>query len=204
MVIDNAGNRTASQKITEVTNTAPVVASMTCKTKSTSSITITANATDVDAGDKLTYVLYVGTSETNLDKVSTPVTDATPGQNVDLIVSGLSQYTTYYYKVVVTDLQNASDEMASSEQSANKTIRTFCPGTGSTCTGPFTQPCPNCGGAGDTGYHDTECPKCGGSGDGGNGKLCTRCGGNGFLRDYYDCKKCNGSRNCIFYLFTWV
>ncbi len=131
VVTDNAGNEKTSSNITQKTlldNTAPVISSTSFSSKTTSSITIRATATDAD-NDRITYKLYTSTSSSSgfTQKAST---SAASGTQVTLTASGLSQYTTYYYYVEASDGYETKKGSTSS-------VRTYCPGTGLTCNGPF-------------------------------------------------------------------
>ena len=145
VVTDNAGNDVESDSITEKTpidNVAPVISNTGVNTKTTNSITINATATDADK-DNITYKLFTSTSNTSgfTQKAST---SSTSGTQVTLTASGLSQYTTYYYYV------EASDGKATTKGTTSS-VRTYCPGTGLTCDGPFTT--------------TTECSTCQGTGE---------------------------------------
>ena len=141
---DNAGNDVESSNITQktpVANQAPVISSTGVNTKTTNSITINATATDAD-NDNITYKLYTSTSSSSgfTQKAST---SSTSGTQVTLTASGLSQYTTYYYYVEASDGSLVSN-------SSTASVRTYCPGTGLTCNGPFTKQvtCTTCDGQG--------------------------------------------------------
>lgn len=131
--IDKAGNETIGQVSaqTEVANQAPTDLRVSYNTKSTNSITINAKANDAD-GNQLTYTLYTATSENGNYTAKVNQTAAANTQ-VSLQATGLSQYTTYYYYVTV------SDGIASAVTSTKSNVRTYCSGTGYTCSGPFTE-----------------------------------------------------------------
>ena len=186
-VYDVAGNKTTTGTINAITNTAPTMGTVTFNSKTTNSITVRATATDRD-GDNLTYTLYVSTS---LNGSYTPNGTATgaSGSAVTLTATGLSQYTTYYYYVHVTDT------IATAQSSKGQNVRTYCPGTGLTCTteacsGTQITTCTTCDGNGEVserctdGYVDT-CSRCDGSGetssrcDGGSSERCSTCRGSG-------------------------
>ena len=137
---DNAGNDVESSNITQktpVANQAPVISSTGVNTKTTNSITINETATDAD-NDNITYKLYTSTSSSSgfTQKAST---SSTSGTQVTLTASGLSQYTTYYYYIEAFDGKSTT-------KGATASVKTYCPGTGLTCNGPFTttQSCPSC------------------------------------------------------------
>ena len=168
--IDKAGNETIGQVSaqTEVANQAPTDLSVSYNTKSTDSITINAKANDVN-GNQLTYTLYTATSANGSYTAKASQTAAANTQ-VSLKATGLSQYTTYYYYVTTSDGKETV-------RSSTSSVRTYCPGTGLTCNGPFStsSTCTNCDGNGksldgshyiypvsysDTG-RDTYCDCCG-------------------------------------------
>lgn len=168
--IDKAGNETIGQVSaqTEVANQAPTDLSVSYNTKSTNSITINAKANDVN-GNQLTYTLYTATSANGSYTAKASQTAAANTQ-VSLKATGLSQYTTYYYYVTTSDGKETV-------RSSTSSVRTYCPGTGLTCNGPFStsSTCTNCDGNGksldgshyiypvsysDTG-RDTYCDCCG-------------------------------------------
>ena len=122
-------------------DTGPSVPTVTFVSKTTDSITVQANATNTNE-DSLTYTLYISTSPSeNYTEAATAAGNS--GSNVNLTASGLSQYTTYYYYVTVTD-------QISDNQSTTYNQRTYCPGTGhttSSCPGTTTTTvnCNRCG-----------------------------------------------------------
>ena len=135
-VTDKAGNQATSNatQTTQTANSGPVLASVTLNSKTTSSITIAARATDAD-GDNLTYMLYTGTSSSSLSLAGISSSIA-QGTQTTLSKSSLSSYTDYYYRIDVTDGK------ATTQGSVNS-VRTYCPG-GSTTT----VSCGTCGGDG--------------------------------------------------------
>ena len=144
IAFDKAGKQTPSSVITQTTklaNVAPSVPTVTFNSKTTNSINISAKATDND-GDNLTYKLYVSTAQ-NSGFTEKATSSATSETQVTLQATGLSQYTTYYYYVTVTDGKET-------ETSTTSYQKTYCPGTGLTCNGPFstTTTCSKCNGAG--------------------------------------------------------
>lgn len=95
----------------------------------TSSITITANAQATQGTPQsLTYKLYICTEESGTYTNSYTSSATAPGTDVTLPASGLNSYQYYYWYVVVTDGNGAS------KTSDKQRTRTFCPGTGLTCT----------------------------------------------------------------------
>ena len=111
----------------------------TAKTNTNDTIIVTAMATDADVNDTLTYTLWYGTSA---DSITTKGVSSAPtkqGTSVMLTQAGLSNDTTYYFKVVVSD---TLDEKESVEIS----VKTMCRGTH--CSGGwYTYPtCSNCNG----------------------------------------------------------
>ena len=176
-VTDNAGNaKEASTTIkTGVSNVAPKVASVAYSTKTTNSLTIKATATDANSSDKLTYELYTSTSQSSGFTKKATLSNQTPGKEVSLTATGLTQYTYYYYYVKV------SDGKASAQSATQTRVRTYCPGNtshcrgGERCSGGTECTPPRCT---DGYYYD--CPTCSGSGTV-NGSRCSRCNGNGYL-----------------------
>ena len=133
IVTDNAGRTSTSSIVTQntvVANTAPSKAQVSYNTKGTNYIKVNAKSEDMD-GDKLTYTLRYGTDQNNLN-YSTDLTNQE--QNVQVSIqtpTNLSQYTYYYWRVDV------SDGKATTEGDIQTQVRTYCPGTGYTCNGPF-------------------------------------------------------------------
>ena len=137
---DRAGN-TSEKAVASQTNNnaAPEILDVWVESKDTDRIEIGAKAKDID-GDNLTYFLYVGTEEDNLKQVdiSAGIT-AEISQSTGTTVTNLAltQYTTYYYRVDVTD------QKVTTEGEVNY-VRTYCPSTALSCDG--THPCSNCEG----------------------------------------------------------
>ena len=174
IVTDKAGktsNKTATQK-TVTANVAPVIATAAYNSKTTNSITITAKATDAN-GDNLTYTLYTSTSQ-NGSYTQKATTSASQNATVTLSATSLSNYTTYWWYVEVSDGEATA---TSNKQST----RTYCPGTGLTCTttycpGTQTKTCTTCNGNKTVTKTCTEgatttCPACEG-----NIVICSYCG----------------------------
>ena len=166
IITDNAGNKTASQKITEVTNTAPVFAYEPigkAVTETNDKMTIEVMATDTDVDDILTYTLWWGTSETNLSKTNL-TQEARQGSTVTFTQTGLSNDTRYYFKVSV------NDSMCEDVLSSSSNQRTWC--KGSYCSGGS--------------YSYPTCTSCNGN----KTVNCSTCRGNKTVT----CTSCNGSR----------
>ncbi len=131
IVTDEGGRRSTSSTVaqnTVVANTAPSKAQVSFNTKGTNYIKVNAKSEDID-GDKLTYTLRYGTSSSNLN-LSKELTNQT--QNVQVAIqtlSNLSQYTYYYWRVDVTD-----EKGVTTEGDVQARVRTYCPGTGYTCS----------------------------------------------------------------------
>ncbi len=134
--VDKAGNVRTGTGITATTlvaNTPPTKAVVSFSSKGTNYIKVNAKSEDAD-GDNLTYKIYVGTSSTDLS-YSNELTNQI--QNVQVSIqtpSNLSQYTYYYWRVDV------SDGKATTQGDIQTQVRTYCPGTGLTCNGPFSSP----------------------------------------------------------------
>ena len=175
---------------TGTSNTAPVFVTNELQTRGTNSLAITAKATDAE-GDNLTYELYiVGKSEVQATATATQNTAVT------LTATGLAQYTTYTWYITAKDATLSTD---SDQQSA----RTYCPGTGLTCTTKVCEGlCGYCDGSG-------ICPGCSESWDRSsiypsiNGEYCKVCGRKFTSGDYvfkcwncsfgkYTCEDCKG------------
>ena len=140
IITDNAGNKAASQKITVVTNTAPVVGNVTVArvANSTSNLTITATAEDAD-GDSLTYTLLRGDTADNISEIALTPTSIS-GNTVIFTDTGLTMAKTYYYKV------KASDGKESSASANYGSERTYCLGSSCSGTRQVWQNCSLCGG----------------------------------------------------------
>ena len=154
---DKAGNKveTISQGVTVVLpNAAPTTPTVNFSSKTTNSITVTANATDPN-NDKLTYKLYVSTSQSSGFSQAATTSAIASGSTVTLTASSLSQYTNYYYYVTVTDGE------LTTTSSTSRAVRTYCPGNTYYCKGGSSTTdwvtCPTCSGGG-TKY---ECLSCG-------------------------------------------
>lgn len=212
---DNAGNSRQSNTIEVTTNLAPNTPTVSFSSKTTDSISVTATATDENDGQSLTYTLYTSTSE-NGTYTNKGSQTATEGTAVSLTASGLSQYTTYYYYVDVSDgIANTASSKAN--------VRTYCSGRTHSCTpkycsGGGRRKCSKCGGSGrvkctgtPTVYRSVRvtcscgntnaahtyyrCPKCGTTGDGGiNCSACGRYdpGTNNHASATIDCSSCSG------------
>jgi len=101
-------------------NNAPMFVKNRLQDRQTNSLTIVTRATDAD-GDNLTYELYLkGNSAVQATK--------TASQNIDVTftITGLSEYTTYTWYIIVSD-------GSLSAESSDASARTYCSGTGFTC-----------------------------------------------------------------------
>ena len=163
IVTDAAGNSTMPDANTTITSTSTILNTAPTFTKqatgtpvanTNSQITVTATATDPDEGDTLTYTLYWGTSSSNLTNSGMTQT-GTSGQQVSFTKTGLSNYTTYYFRIDVSDNKETTIGSYSSEH-------TLCEST--KCTGPFigSTTCQPCKGSGQTTTTIT-CTSCSGS-----------------------------------------
>jgi len=188
--IDKAGNEMISQvtEKTEMENTAPTFAKQAyASNRGTTSITISATATDVD-GDTLDYTLYWGTSTSNLSKEST--TSGSSGSAITFSKSNLESYKTYYFRVDVSD---GEDNTTGTRTFA----KTYCPTT--KCTGPFTEEitCTSCVGTGKLKHSIRISQFHNGEQIGTMPLNCDKCGLGKWL--YYDfqafCDSCNTSTN---------
>ena len=166
---DAAGNTKTSSVVSRTLNVPPTIASVSVSNKTTNSITIAARSTDSD-GDRLTYKLYTGPSSNNLT-LATTSSSTTSGTQVSLRKSSLNQYTTYYYRVDVSDgITTTTGNVGS--------VRTYCPGTGLTCSGQ------NLYCSGSLRTCNSQNYYC--SGGTSSSRRCTRCNGTGTT-------KCSGS-----------
>ena len=212
---DNAGNSRQSNTISVTTNIAPNTPAVTYTGKTTSSISVSATATDENDGQNITYTLYTSTSQ-NGSYTSAASQTVAEGTTVNLTASGLSEYTTYYYYVDV------SDGVANTPSSTSN-VRTYCSGRTyscrpTRCSGGGSRRCSRCGGSGrvkctgtPTVYRSDRvtcscgntnaahtyyrCPRCGTTGDGGiNCSACGRYdpGTNNHASATIDCSSCSG------------
>ena len=140
IVSDKAGNSKESASITVAMNRAPVFATQAYASgRSTTSITVKAKATDAD-GNNLNYTLRYGTSSSNLN-LSKSQSGVAQNSVVTFSLTGLANYTTYYFQVTVSDgTATVSGTLANA--------KTKCPTT--RCDGPFTrqETCTGCSGSG--------------------------------------------------------
>ena len=169
------------------TNTAPAIITNELNGKTTTSFTINANATDTD-GDSLTYKLYTSTSENGTYTLAE--TSAVTPQNTQVTLSktGLTQYTTYWWYITVTD---GTETTTSGKQS----VKTYCPGpVTTTCTKGYkctnistsSKTCETCQGSGE--YSGTCSGNVTSEKTSERGSSC-QCGGYGF-KWIYRCDVC--------------
>ena len=204
IVRDVAGNTKTSSVVNKTLNTAPGAPTASVSSKTTTSITIAAKATDPD-GDRLTYTLYTGTSSSNLSRATS--SSANSGTQVTLTGTGLSNYTTYYYRVDV------SDGTVTTRGSVDS-VRTLCPGGTITtescyaCNGQGSishntwVECDMCNGTGEI-HEWGDCRQCDGTGEGvfGDDGHCGTCGGSGQIYYGYECWYCEGEGQIINYYY---
>ena len=171
LTIDRAGNKweTVSEAV-ENTNTAPSAPTVAFSSKTNTSLTVTAKASDAE-GDNLSYTLYAGTEQGKLDKVSSPV-EVAQNQTATITVSGLTSYTYYYWRVDVSD---GRETTRGTEQSR---IRTYCYTT--KCTKGYTT------------ANGKDCSTCGGDGTISSTSTCTKCGGDKTITSTTTCTSCSG------------
>lgn len=161
------------------TNNKPVFASVpvgTAVANTNDQMIIEAVATDADENDILTYTLWFGTSETNLEKTNL-TTEAKQGNTISFTQTGLSNDTRYYFKIVASD---GKDETISEEVS----VKTHCEGT--YCSGGWYSDvtCTQC-----KGLKKTSCGVCSGQGQ----LSCLVCSGSGTVLIIGEkCSLCNG------------
>lgn len=134
---DKLGNQTKKDINARTLGRAPIIASILLESKTSSSITINATAIDED-NDKLVYKLYVGESSNKLTLANTS-TEMEQGIETILSKSYLTEYTTYYYRVDVTDGINITQGNVAS-------IKTMCSGRTLTCNSA--KRCSTCSGNG--------------------------------------------------------
>ena len=132
---------------------------------------IEAMATDADENDILTYTLWFGTSETNLEKTNL-TTEAKQGNTISFTQTGLDNDTRYYFKVAV------SDGVCEDVISDGNNERTWC--KGEYCSGGGTNRiyCNGCSGTG-----KISCSTCSGQGTIWNDRTCSTCEGSGEVPD---------------------
>ena len=148
---------------TESSNTAPEIALNEVNTRTSSSISINAKATD-ENNDNLTYKLYTSTEQTGTYSLQQTSNATTQNTAVTLTASNLSQYTTYWWYIEVSD----GIETATTEKE-KKSAKTKCSGATSTCSttscnGNTTSTCTTCSGDGTESYtctsQNTLCESC--------------------------------------------
>ncbi|MCI8392375.1 MAG: hypothetical protein HFJ24_03870 [Clostridia bacterium] len=145
------------------------------------SISITALATDENENAELTYTLYIETTAKDANELVTA--KAKQGVPVTLTKTGLENYTTYKYKVVVS---NGETEATSLDGTAS----TYCKGEHCEGTVGVQIPCVACSQTGKVTCTVAGCT---------NGKIsCDNCGGDGKIEVLDTCPDCNGNkeRNC--------
>ncbi|QUI24801.1 fibronectin type III domain-containing protein [Vallitalea pronyensis] len=138
LVKDEAGNQAAytTKSLATLDTVAPVVGNsgtMTVTNVAVTSLTLNwTKATDnKSAGTALTYQAYYSTSN-NLDTVSNTETNGTPigTASTDIVtidVTGLSEDTTYYFNVIVTDEAGNKSLYTSQSQKTNLSPDTTAP-----------------------------------------------------------------------------
>lgn len=151
---DVGGEGIKEDTITTLNNSAPVIVTNSLSSKTTTEIQIAAKATDAD-GDSLTYALYTSTSQTGTYTKKATSSSVTQNTQVTLSATGLTNYTTYWWYITVSD---GSDTVTSEKQS----VKTYCPGG-------TTETCSTCNGNGTVSYTCTDgyrytCSTCSGSG----------------------------------------
>ena len=137
IVTDKVGNRIRKDVNARTLGNPPILTETVLKSKSVGGINVNATATDAD-NDELTYKLYLGESSTALTLAYTSA-KTEQGLKTELSKSYLSEYTTYYYRVDVTDgIHTASSNVYS--------VKTMCSGATSTCN--LARKCSTCSGSG--------------------------------------------------------
>ena len=193
LTVDNAGRviETISDPVTVVApNVAPTTPTVNYSSKTTSSITVTARATDAN-NDKLTYRLYVSTSQSSGFTQAATSSATTSGSTVTLTASNLSEYTYYYYYVTVTD------GTLTTTGTTSTAVRTYCPGNTNYCSGGeySTTNCTTCHGSGkitvcaqcgQPSRANMDCIVCGSSRK--KNESCTVCNGTGDISTFEECK----------------
>ena len=121
IVRDNAENSTPSGKVTVVTNRTPAIAANASGSVSgVNTINVKATGADPD-GDTLTYKLYWGKT-TNYELTSdTDTKTGASGAEITFSKTGLAEFTTYYWKITVTD---GKSEPVNAGAGNNKTYST--------------------------------------------------------------------------------
>lgn len=146
-------------------NIGPVIETIKFSDKTADTITVKAKAIDENK-DNLTYTIYTSTSQ---EGPYTPKEISSGNiQNTEVILSAedLLNYTTYWWYIEVSDGK-------STVKSSTQSVKTYCPGTGSTCN---TESCPGI-----------------------ITVVCTKCSGNGIVTLYcpgatkVTCSSCNGT-----------
>jgi len=81
-----------------------------------------------ETGKDLTYTIQVSTNGSS-GWITKGTTYGKSGSSISITASGLSQITSYYWKVIVTDTGGLSVDTGT-----NSAITTMCSGTGATCS----------------------------------------------------------------------
>ncbi len=143
--VDKAENLRKSANadaVLPLANVAPVINSVSVASKTPTTLTIRVNATDPDAADqgKLTYKVYIDAEKTPKRTLE----NQAQGKNIDLEVTGLSNYTDYTYHVEVTDTVNHTATKRDNKAKTQCTGTTkYCSGGGSEwCSGGSSYTCP--------------------------------------------------------------
>jgi len=120
---DNSTSDQPSEEVTpdEPASTITVVANF--KSKNTESITVEATATSTNATETLTYELWTSQTEDGEYTSHGESEAVVQGTALELTADELESYTTYYWYVT-----------AKTGKSETDSTKTYCPGTGLTCT----------------------------------------------------------------------
>ena len=151
-----------------VTNNNPVFADVpvgTAVANTNDQMIIEAMATDADENDILTYTLWFGTSETDLEE-TTLTAEAKQGNTISFTQTGLDNDTRYYFKVAVSDGKGDVTSEVGNE-------RTWCKGEYCEGVSYSSTPCTKC-----DSNHQVVCTSCGGAGE---PISCSHCSGYGFI-----------------------
>ena len=148
---------------TAISNVAPYIETNEVSTRTPTSISINVKATD-DNSDNLIYKLYTSTEQNGTYALKQTSSETVQDKQITLTASSLSEYTTYWWYIEVSD----GKAITASEKGV-KNAKTKCSGATYTCStmdcnGNKTSTCTTCGGDGTETYtcnnQNTICESC--------------------------------------------
>lgn len=151
---------------TAISNVAPYIETNEVSTRTPTSISINVKATD-DNSDNLIYKLYTSTEKNGTYTLEQTSSKTVQDKQITLTASSLSEYTTYWWYIEVSD----GKAITASEKGV-KNAKTKCSGASypcytTSCSGTRTTTCYTCNGNGTTTYScsgENDCSCCGGTG----------------------------------------